>query len=46
MTSILEFTMKYRSDDEQWTSEMFVSVTKSYKINKLNNSENQRKKEV
>ena len=35
MTSILDFTIKYRSDDEQQTSEMFVSTSKSYKIKKI-----------
>ena len=34
MASILDFTMTYRSDDEQWTLEMFFSGLKSYKIKK------------
>ena len=34
MTSILDFTKNYRSDDEQETSVMFFSALKSHKINK------------
>ena len=34
MASILDFTMNYWSDDEQWTLEMFFSGPKSYKIKK------------
>ena len=44
MTSILDFTKNYRSDDEQLTPEMLVSAPKSHKINKLSNSEPQMKK--
>ena len=44
MTSIFDFTINYRSDDEQVTSEMFVLVPKSYKINKLSNFVPQTKK--
>ena len=34
MTSILDFTINYRSDDEQYTPEMLVSDPKSHKIKK------------
>ena len=44
MTSILDFTKNYRSDDEQQTPEMLVSAPESHKINKLSNSEPQIKK--
>ena len=44
MTPILDFTINYRSDDEQFTPEMLVSAPKSQKINKLSNSEPQIKK--
>ena len=35
MASILDFTMNYRSDDEQKSPEMFFSGPKSYKIKKI-----------
>ena len=44
MTSMLDFTIKYRWDNEQEKSEMFVSAPNSYKINKLSNSEPQIRK--
>ena len=44
MTFILDFTINYRSDDEQCTPEMLVSAPKSHNINKLSNSEPQIKK--
>ena len=34
MTSILDFTISYKSDNEQKTPEMLVSAPKSHKINK------------
>ena len=34
MTSILDFTINYRSDNEQWALEKLVSASKSHKINK------------
>ena len=44
MTSILDFTINYLSDDERLTPEMLVSAPKSHKINTLSNSEQQLKK--
>ena len=41
MASILDFTINYRSNDEQLTPEMFFSALKSYKIKKLSNFEPQ-----
>ena len=44
MTSSLDFMINYMSDDEHNTSDMFVSASKSYKINKSSNSVPQIKK--
>ena len=41
MASILDFTINYRSDNEQLPPEMLFSFPKSYKIKKLSNFEPQ-----
>ena len=39
MTFILDFMIKYRSNDDKWTSEMCVLATKSYKNHKFSSPE-------
>ena len=46
MAFIVDFTIKYRSDDEKCTSEILVSATKSYKNHKFSNIEPHKQKKV
>ena len=41
MASILDFTMNYRSDDEQWTLEMFFFGPQVIQNKKVSNFEAQ-----